>query len=60
MATEVDKAIGFECENCNHYQFHEYTLEPSWQCDGGRNRAVNADTIDCELYGTPNRVYEEL
>jgi ribosomal protein L37E len=59
MSTEVDKAIGFECEKCGEYQFHEYALEPSWEHEP-ESRAVNADTIDCVKCGHPNRVYEEL
>lgn len=59
MSVEADRAIGFECEKCGGYQFHEYTLEPSWEYEP-ESRAVMADTIDCEHCGHSNRVYQEM
>ena len=56
MSVEVDRAIGFECEKCGEYQYHEYSLEQDWEDD----RVVMADTIDCEKCGHANRVIEEL
>ncbi|MBU2644482.1 hypothetical protein KKI24_07205 [bacterium] len=56
MSVEAQKAIYFECENCGHGQYGEYTLDHGWEDD----RAVMVDTIDCEKCTHPNRVIEEL
>lgn len=56
MTVTACKAIWFECEQCCHGQFADYTLDSDWEED----RAVMADTIDCERCDHPNRVIEEL
>lgn len=56
MTIEVDTAIGFPCEYCGEYQYHEYSLTGGWYED----RAVNEDYIPCKKCGKENHVIEEL
>jgi len=56
MTVEADRAVGFACEHCGHYQYHEYSLEHNWH----ENRAVMSDNIDCEKCGKENHVIEDF
>ena len=56
MTVEADRAIGFACEKCGEYQYHEYSLDNEWYED----RCVMADRIDCEYCGHENHVIENL
>ena len=56
MTVTAEKAIQFECEKCGHIQYSEYTLAPGWYQD----RAVNEDSILCELCGHDQHIIEEL
>lgn len=56
MTVTAEKAIYFECEECGHGMYIDYTLDHDWEGD----RAVMSDKIDCEECQHQNRVIEEL
>jgi ribosomal protein L33 len=56
MSVEWDKAIYFDCEECSHGQYADYSLVSDW-VDG---RAVNAATIECSECKHPNFIVEDL
>jgi len=56
MTVKALKAVFWQCEECRHGQYGNYTLEHSWHED----RAVMADNIICETCGHENHVIEEL
>lgn len=56
MTVEADRTIGFRCEKCGEYQYHEYSLE----VEQLKDRVVMSDRIDCEYCGHTNHVIEYL